>query len=556
MIGVLHSLRKFFGTLFSPLAFPNPKPLSSYDLSLPPRPPTFLPKPSEGVRGGILGAPSSSFPLCSSPSPDSRSHCRFGALDFTLSPGTLYDVLGVAAATSGLEIVVAYCRLAGACHPDAVVAADRLTSSCGSTRPTRRSPTRTSAPSIIEGSSSPIGDGGRSILPDRHIPSTPAGASRGRGRWISAARSPRPAGFPPLLLRDLALFRSGRCCPDVADPHSHLCQTRSRQGRSLVLGRSIALVAIRPPSGAVEATLPPGDAVAGGRINTGGARAYSSSHWRIGAEQRLLPLGLSLHHIMVLTDSGFDQYHSSMIHNSGDLVSTVNPSGHVQPVVTMNLGFLSPLFVPDQLQMGGESPFFSTANFGFVNQRGRSPVLGRSIDSVAIRPPSGAVEATLPPGDVVARGRINTGGARAYSPSHWRIRAEQRRLPSGLSLHQIMVLTDSGFDQYHSSMIHNSGDLVSTVNPSGHVQPVVTMNLGFLSPLFVPDQLQMGGESPFFSIANFGFVNQWDPCIEKSGLWFHLKILPCPLLALAIYLEVVSVLPYIRSTTDAKHNVQ
>ncbi|KAG6486770.1 hypothetical protein ZIOFF_055350 [Zingiber officinale] len=166
---VLHSLRKFFGTLFPPLAFPNPKPLSP-----PPPPPTFLPKPSEGVRGRILGAPSSSFPLCSSPSPDSRSHCRFGAPDFTLSSGTLYDVLGVAAATSGLEIMVAYWRLAGACHPDAVVATDRLTSSCGSTRPTRRSPTRTSAQSMIEGSSSPIGDGGRSILPNRRIPSTPA----------------------------------------------------------------------------------------------------------------------------------------------------------------------------------------------------------------------------------------------------------------------------------------------------------------------------------------------------------------------------------------------
>ncbi|KAG6466049.1 hypothetical protein ZIOFF_076149 [Zingiber officinale] len=151
-------------------------------------PPTFLPKPSEEVRGGILGAPSSTFPLCSSPSPDSRSHCRFGAPDFTLNPGTLYDVLGVAAATSGLEIMVAYWRLAGACHPDAVVAADRLTSSCGSTRPTRCSPTWTSAPSMIEGSSSPIGDGGRSILPDRRIPSTPADASRGRGRWTSAVR--------------------------------------------------------------------------------------------------------------------------------------------------------------------------------------------------------------------------------------------------------------------------------------------------------------------------------------------------------------------------------
>ncbi|KAG6534073.1 hypothetical protein ZIOFF_007954 [Zingiber officinale] len=182
-VTVLHSLRKFFSTLFSPLAFPNPKPLSSYDLS---PLPTFLPKPSEGVRGGILGAPSSSFPLCSSPSPDSRSHCRFGAPNFTLSPGTLYDVLSVAAATSGLEIMVAYWRLAGACHPDAVVAADRLTSSCGSTRPTRRSPTRTSAPNMIEGSSSPIGDGGRSILPDHRIPSTPADASRGRGRWTSA----------------------------------------------------------------------------------------------------------------------------------------------------------------------------------------------------------------------------------------------------------------------------------------------------------------------------------------------------------------------------------
>ncbi|KAG6502889.1 hypothetical protein ZIOFF_035178 [Zingiber officinale] len=147
---------------------------------------TFLPKPSEGVRGGILGAPSSSFPLCSSPSPDSRSHCHFGAPNFTLSPGTLYDVLGVAAATSGLEIMVAYWRLAGACHPDAVVAADRLTSSCGSTRPTRRSPTRTSAPSMIEGSSSPIEDGGRFILPDRRIPSTSVDASRGRGRWTSA----------------------------------------------------------------------------------------------------------------------------------------------------------------------------------------------------------------------------------------------------------------------------------------------------------------------------------------------------------------------------------
>ncbi|KAG6521345.1 hypothetical protein ZIOFF_018460 [Zingiber officinale] len=89
----------------------------------------------------------------------------------------MYDVLGVAAATSGLEIMVAYWRLAGAYHPDAVVAADRLTSSCGSTRPTRRSPTRTSAPSMIKGSSSPIRDGGRSILPDRHIPSTPADAS-------------------------------------------------------------------------------------------------------------------------------------------------------------------------------------------------------------------------------------------------------------------------------------------------------------------------------------------------------------------------------------------
>ncbi|KAG6468441.1 hypothetical protein ZIOFF_073126 [Zingiber officinale] len=132
-------------------------------------PPTFLPKPSEGVRGGILGAPSSSFTLCSSSSLESRSHCRFGAPDFTLSPSTLYDVLGVAAATSGLEIMVAYWRLAGACHPDAVVVADRLTSSCGSTRPTRCSPTRTSAPSMIEGSSSPIGDGGRSILPDHRI---------------------------------------------------------------------------------------------------------------------------------------------------------------------------------------------------------------------------------------------------------------------------------------------------------------------------------------------------------------------------------------------------
>ncbi|KAG6516261.1 hypothetical protein ZIOFF_026716 [Zingiber officinale] len=142
----------------------------------------------KGVRGGILGAPSSSFPLCSSPSPDSRSHCRFGAPDFTLSPGTLYDVLGIAAATSGLEIMVAYWRLADACHPDAVVAADRLTSSCGSTRPTRRSPTRTSAPSMIEGSSSSIGDGGRSILPDRRIPSTPTDASRGRGKWTSAVR--------------------------------------------------------------------------------------------------------------------------------------------------------------------------------------------------------------------------------------------------------------------------------------------------------------------------------------------------------------------------------
>ncbi|KAG6521987.1 hypothetical protein ZIOFF_019121 [Zingiber officinale] len=106
--------------------------------------------------------------------------------DFTLSPGTLYDVLGVAAATSGLEIMVAYWRLAGACHPDAVVTADRLTSTCGSTRPTRRSPTRTSTLSMIEGSSSPIGDGGRSILPDRRIPSTPADASCGRGRWTSA----------------------------------------------------------------------------------------------------------------------------------------------------------------------------------------------------------------------------------------------------------------------------------------------------------------------------------------------------------------------------------
>ncbi|KAG6521606.1 hypothetical protein ZIOFF_018731 [Zingiber officinale] len=184
---VLHSLRKFFDTLFSPLTFPNPKLLSSYDLP-PPPPPTFLQKPSEGVRGGILGAPSSSFPLCSSPSPDSRSHCRFGAPDFTLSPGTLYDVLDVAAATSGLEIMVAYWRLAGACHPDAVVAADRLTSSCGSTRPTRRSPTWTSAPSMIEGSSSSIGDGGRSILPDHRIPSTSADISRERGRWTSADR--------------------------------------------------------------------------------------------------------------------------------------------------------------------------------------------------------------------------------------------------------------------------------------------------------------------------------------------------------------------------------
>ncbi|XP_042435614.1 uncharacterized protein LOC122021562 [Zingiber officinale] len=116
----------------------------------------------------------------------SRSHCRFGDPDFTLSPGTLYDVLGVAAATLGLEIMVAYWRLAGACHPNAVVAADRLTSSCGSTRPTRRSLTWTRAPSMIEGSSSPIGDGGRSILPDRRIPSTPADANRGRGRWTSA----------------------------------------------------------------------------------------------------------------------------------------------------------------------------------------------------------------------------------------------------------------------------------------------------------------------------------------------------------------------------------
>ncbi|KAG6483529.1 hypothetical protein ZIOFF_060177 [Zingiber officinale] len=98
----------------------------------------------------------------------------------------MYDVLGVAAATSGLEIMVAYWRLAAACHPDAVVAADRPTSSCGSTRPTRRSPTQTSAPSMIEGSSSPIRDGGRSILPDRRIPTTPADASRGRGRWTIA----------------------------------------------------------------------------------------------------------------------------------------------------------------------------------------------------------------------------------------------------------------------------------------------------------------------------------------------------------------------------------
>ncbi|KAG6496628.1 hypothetical protein ZIOFF_044498 [Zingiber officinale] len=110
----------------------------------------------------------------------------FWCPDFTLSPSTLYDVLGVAAATSGLEIMVAYWRLAGVCHSNAVVAADRLTSSCRSTRPTRRSPTRTSAPSMIEGSSSPIGDGGRSILPDRRIPSTPTDASRGRGRWTSA----------------------------------------------------------------------------------------------------------------------------------------------------------------------------------------------------------------------------------------------------------------------------------------------------------------------------------------------------------------------------------
>ncbi|KAG6478588.1 hypothetical protein ZIOFF_062031 [Zingiber officinale] len=184
---VLHSLRKFFGTLFSPLAFPNPKPLSSYDLS----PPTS----------------SSSFPLCSLPSPDSRSHCRFGAPDFTLSPGTLYDVLGVAATTSGLEIMVAYWRLAGACHPDAVVAADRLTSSCGSTWPTRRSPTRKSAPSMIEGSSSPIGDGGRSILPDRRIPSTPADASRGRGRWTSADRIIFDLAKQPLPISILFLLK-------------------------------------------------------------------------------------------------------------------------------------------------------------------------------------------------------------------------------------------------------------------------------------------------------------------------------------------------------------
>lgn len=42
---------------------------------------------------------------------------------------TLYDVLGVAAAASGLEIKAAYRRLARACHPDAVVAADRKTAS-------------------------------------------------------------------------------------------------------------------------------------------------------------------------------------------------------------------------------------------------------------------------------------------------------------------------------------------------------------------------------------------------------------------------------------------
>ncbi|XP_042444605.1 chaperone protein dnaJ 11, chloroplastic-like [Zingiber officinale] len=45
------------------------------------------------------------------------------------APDTLYDVLGVAAAASGLEIKAAYRRLARACHPDAVVAADRKTAS-------------------------------------------------------------------------------------------------------------------------------------------------------------------------------------------------------------------------------------------------------------------------------------------------------------------------------------------------------------------------------------------------------------------------------------------
>ncbi|KAG6535685.1 hypothetical protein ZIOFF_000708 [Zingiber officinale] len=40
------------------------------------------------------------------------------------------------------------------------------------------------------------------------------------------------------------------------------------------------------------------------------------------------------------------------------------------------------------------------------------------------------------------------------------------------------------------------------------IPPVVTVNLGFLSPLFVPDQLQMGGETPSFSIANFGFLHK------------------------------------------------
>ncbi|KAG6536801.1 hypothetical protein ZIOFF_001870 [Zingiber officinale] len=55
---VLHSLRKFFGTLFSPLAFPNPKPLSSYDL--PPDLPTetFRRGERRDFRGSLLLFPS------------------------------------------------------------------------------------------------------------------------------------------------------------------------------------------------------------------------------------------------------------------------------------------------------------------------------------------------------------------------------------------------------------------------------------------------------------------------------------------------------------------